>query len=68
MSKFAEKLKELRIEHNLSQKDFGKIIGATQSTVAKWESGDREPSFDMIISIAKYFNVTTDFLGGLEEF
>lgn len=68
VKEFGKKLKELRIEKNLSQKEFGNKIGATQSTIAKWESGDREPSFDILILISKFFKVSTDYLLGLEDF
>jgi DNA-binding XRE family transcriptional regulator len=66
-NKFNEKLKELRKEIQLLQKQLASDLGVTQVCVAKWETGTREPSLDMLIKLAKYFNVTTDYLLGLED-
>lgn len=67
INKFNEKLKELRKELQLLQKQVASDLGVTQVCVAKWETGAREPSLNMLIKIAKYFNVTTDYLLGLEN-
>ena len=67
MNKFYQKLKELREEKELLQKQLGVELGVSQVTVARWETGNREPEFDMLIKIAKYFGVTTDYLLGLED-
>ena len=66
-NKFNEKLKELRNELKLLQKQLASDLGVTQACIGKWETGDREPSLDDLIKIAKYFNVTTDYLLGLEN-
>ncbi len=58
------RLSELRKENGLSQKDFGKIIGAAQNTVSQWENGSREPDNETITRIANFFNVSTDYLLG----
>ena len=69
MKIFGEKLKKLRIERNLSQEELGCIFNETkaQSTVGTWERGNREPSMEDIIEIAKYFDVSIDYLFGLQE-
>ena len=66
-NKFYEKLKELRLENNLLQKQLATDLGVTQACIGKWETGDREPSLDDLIKIAKYFSVSTDYLLGLED-
>ena len=65
--KFAEKLKSLRDEQGLFQRDLAKNMGLTQPAIAKYESGDREPDLDTLIAFAKYFKVSTDYLLGLED-
>lgn len=60
------RLLELRKRKKLSQKDFGKIIGAAQNTVSQWENGSREPDSETINRIAKFFNVSIDYLLGNE--
>ena len=67
MSIFSERITELRYEKGLSQINFAKILNVTQSTVAKWERGEREPNFEMLVQLAKFFNVSTDYLLGLED-
>ena len=67
MNKFAKRLKELREERNLYQKDLAKILGYSQAGIAKWETGDREPSLDDLMRIADYFGVMTDYLLGRED-
>ena len=65
---FGQTLKELRIEKNLSQRELGKALNVCNQSVSFWEIGSREPSLDMIVKIAKFFNVTVDFLLGLDDF
>ena len=67
MSKFSKNLKELRIEKGLSQQELAQILNVTQSTVAKWKSGDREPNFSILIELSNYFNIPTDILLGIKD-
>lgn len=67
MSDFSKNLKELRIEKGLSQQELAQIFNVTQSTVAKWESGDREPNFSILIELSNYFNISTDILLGIKD-
>ena len=66
MDNFAERLKELRIDKNLTQTQLSKETGLSQACIAKLENGSRAPSVDTIIALAKFFKVTTDYLLGLE--
>jgi len=67
MNKFAERLKELRVENNLSQRELGKKTGYSQASIARWEAKLQIPNIDVAITFAKFFNVSTDYLLGLEE-
>lgn len=67
-NKFGIILKELRKEANLSQDQLGKKLGFSNQTVSFWESGKREPSLDALVSVAKFFDVSVDFLLGIETF
>lgn len=66
-NKFGSTLKQLRLEKGLSQRTFGEMMGVSNQTVSTWETGFREPDFDTLIKIAKYFNVTVGYLLGVEE-
>lgn len=67
MNKFAERLKELRLENNLSQRDLAKELNVSQAAIARWETKKQIPNIDVAIMVAKYFKTTTDYLLGLED-
>lgn len=62
-----ERLKQLRNDYQVSQKDFAEAIGVAQQTVASWEVGRTEPANIALKNIADYFHVTTDYLLGRED-
>ena len=64
---FQQRLKELRLSKGLSQKQLGEIIGTTYAAVSYWETGIKEPKASYIVNLAKYFDVSTDYLLGLED-
>ena len=65
---FKERLKELRIENNLSQEKLAKASGLTQPAITMWENGTRTPNMESIILLAKFFNVSSDYLLGIKDF
>lgn len=64
MAKFNEVLKFLRTSRNVTQSELAKVIGVRPSTIGMYESGDREPNFEIEEKIADYFNVSLDLLRG----
>ncbi len=64
---FKTRLKELRQEKGLGQIELADAIGVSKGIISLWENGLREPSMNSLTLIAKYFNVTTDYLVGLEN-
>lgn len=67
MNKFSLRLKELRSEKGISQKKLSEIIGTNNSSICDWECGRSEPSIDTIIALCKFFEVSSDYLLGLED-
>ncbi len=67
MKTFISKLKELREEKGIQQKELAEILNVSKSTVSGWEVGRNEPNQEMLIKIATCFDVTTDFLLGKED-
>jgi len=63
--KFQERIKELRRQKNMSQMDLAKATGISQSAIAKWELGKTEPTATAIITLAKFFDESTDYLLGV---
>ena len=66
-NKFIQKLQELIAESEKLQKEICKDLGISKQKLSKWKLGYNEPSIDEIVMLAKYFNVTTDYLLGLED-
>lgn len=67
MSKFSEKLKELRVSRSLSQQQLADYLHTSKSSVNMYERGEREPGLEMLECIADYFNVDMDYLLGKSE-
>lgn len=66
MEIFAKRLKELRLDRNLSLDNLAQQCGISKSTLQHWEQADREPKLGAVITLAKFFDVTIDYLAGLE--
>jgi len=66
MANFKERLKELREEKGLSKFDVGKAIG-NPHTIRKYETEGINSKVKNIIDLAKFFNVTTDYLLGISD-
>ncbi len=67
MVNFGDKLKKLRIEKKLTQKQVSERVGLAISAISSYESGSRYPSYDVLIKYARMFHVSTDYLLGLEK-
>lgn len=65
---FSTRLKDLRIEHNLTQQQLADILKVDRTTVMKWETNACETNFDMLVKIADYFDVSCDYLLGREDY
>lgn len=62
-----QNLKALRYSLNMTQEEFGKSIGLAKSTYNNYETGVREPKSDFWIAIAQKYNVSIDYLMGIEN-
>ena len=62
---FGENLKNLRKGRGMTQSELGSKIGLSKAVISKYETGLGYPSFDVLIRIAKFFGVTTDYLLGV---
>lgn len=60
------RIQELRKARNMSQVELAKALNVTKQSVSNWENSNIQPSIDMLVRIAEYFNVSTDYLLGLE--
>ena len=62
-----DKLKSLRVEKKLTQKQVADRIGLAISAVSSYESGTRYPSYDVLVKLARIFHVSTDYLLGMTD-
>lgn len=67
MVNFGNRLKALRISRRLTQKQLANQAGVAISAISAYESGNRYPSYDVLISLARIFHVSTDYLLGLNK-
>ena len=64
---FRKRLKELRLEKEMTQKQLAAIFKVSYATVSDWETRGYEPSYQMLADLAKFFDVTVGQLLGIEE-
>lgn len=67
MVDFGNVLKTLRLRNNMTQAQLSQKLDLTKSVINAYETGFRLPSYDVLIHIAQIFNVSTDYLLGLEQ-
>ena len=67
MRVFAERLTQLRKSRGLSQATLAKDISVSLGIICYWETGKSDPTAPKIVKVAKYFNVTADYLLGLSD-
>ena len=65
---FAQRLKELRTENNLTQTQVAAKLGIRQQSYTRYENGTGEPSLDTLVALAKMYNVSIDYLLGLTDY
>ena len=64
---FYERLKELRIEKGIGQIELAKAVNVSKGIISLWENGLREPKLSNLIALAKFFEVSLDYLAGLKN-
>lgn len=61
------RLKELREKKRLNQEGLALKLSVSQSTISAYEVGERTPDLKTLVTIAKFFDVSIDYLVGLSE-
>lgn len=67
MTTFASRVRELRQLKNLTQKQMAAEIGVSEILWRKYEAGDRTPTFEGLIALADFFEVSLDYLAGRSD-
>jgi transcriptional regulator with XRE-family HTH domain len=64
MKVFGERLKRLRVNEKMTQKQLAEKLKISESAVGMYERSEREPSFEIVLALSEIFDVTTDYLHG----
>lgn len=67
MNDFGSKLLELRKERHLTQPQLAEQLNVGKSIISLWETNQCEPTLSRLVSIAKFFDVSLDYLVGIEK-
>ena len=62
-----QRLKDIREDNDLKQEDIAKLLSTTRQQVGKWENGIQMMGIDKYIILAKYYNISLDYLVGLTD-
>ena len=64
---FGSRLKELRISKGISQLELARFLNLSANTISQYETGKRFPDQNGIVTICRYFNISSDYLLGLSD-
>ena len=67
MSDFYKVLKKLRTDNDTMQKDLAELLNVTARAFRNYENGTNEPTYDNLIKLADYFDVSLDYLVGRSD-
>lgn len=67
LGEFASRLKDLRKENKIGQNELAKLLELSNSSISYWENAKQEPSASALFKLAQYFEVSVDYLLGLDE-
>jgi len=67
MTTFSERLRELRTEKSLSARALAALVDLNKASINNWENGTHDIKSEYLIRLAKFFNVSTDYLLGLTD-
>jgi len=67
MKTYAQRLRELREDNDLTQEDVARVLKTTYQYYSRYEKGVRELPFTRAIELAKFYNVSLDYIAGLTD-
>jgi len=67
MSEYAQKIRDLRTDHDKSQTEIAIVLGTTKNQVGKYERGEQEMPIKHLITLCNYYGVSADYILGLPE-
>lgn len=67
MSKYTETIRNLRVDHDLTQAQVAEILGSTKNQVGKYERGEQELPIRHLVALCNYYHVSADYILGLPK-
>ena len=67
MYEYAQRIRNLRIDHDKSQAQIAAILGTTKNQVGKYERGEQEMPIKHLLTLCDYYEVSADYILGLPE-
>ena len=67
MKDVGERLRSLRIEKKMGQNELAKVLNLSNASISYWENGKQEPTASALFKLAIFFNVSVDYILGLED-
>lgn len=64
---WAQRIKDLRLQNNLTQSDVAKVLNITQASYGMYELGKRQLPVDKLVDIAKFYHVSADYVTGITD-
>ncbi|MGN1047809.1 MAG: helix-turn-helix domain-containing protein [Eubacteriales bacterium] len=64
MKTYVDRIRELREDNDLRQKDIAEILGTTQQVYSRYEKGENEMPIRHLITLSRYYNVSVDYILG----
>nr|WP_317430095.1 helix-turn-helix transcriptional regulator [uncultured Mitsuokella sp.] len=64
---WAQRIKDLRLQNNLTQSDVAKVLHITQASYGMYELGKRQLPVDKLVDIAKFYHVSVDYVTGVTD-
>lgn len=67
MQEYVQKIRDLRVDHDLSQADIAKILGTTKNQVGRYERGEQEMPIRHLVTLCNYYKVSADYILALPK-
>lgn len=65
--KYVKRIRDLREDHDKTQKEIAEVLGTSQTMYARYERGANELPIHHLLTLCRYYNVSADYILGLEE-
>ena len=67
MSEYAQRIRDLRIDHDKSQSQIALVLGTSKNQVGKYERGEQEMPIKHLLTLCEYYQVSADYILGLPQ-